>query len=173
MSQLLMDQVVMTDYGQFDLTWGGDGFDGDWDKFFAGQANGLVGAAEGGGLYVNLGRRSGGSRVRVVVLGAAPAEPDEDWEDVVEVSVYVPADVPAGWCSWAGETRGTLDLPPGGYRVRVSAQGRDAGRADEFAEAVVDSYLIEFWPDDSRPDTILRTTSEDAKYWHGDIGGHR
>ena len=44
MRKLLLDQVVGTDYGQFDLVWTQDGgFDGDFDRVFAGQVNGLVG----------------------------------------------------------------------------------------------------------------------------------
>ena len=69
MVRVLLDGVIDTDYGQFDLVWGDDyGFDGDVDRFFAGQVNGLVGAASGQGLYVNLARRSGGSPVRIVLL---------------------------------------------------------------------------------------------------------
>jgi hypothetical protein len=57
-----MDQTVDTDYGQFDLVWTeAGGFDGNFDRFFAGQVNGLVGASDPDGVYVNLARRSGGS----------------------------------------------------------------------------------------------------------------
>lgn len=49
------------------------GFDGDVDRFFRGQVNGLVGAGDRDGVYVSLARRSGGSRVRVVLLDAEPA----------------------------------------------------------------------------------------------------
>ncbi len=63
MDQVLLDEVIRTDYGQFDLVWSDDavGFDGDFDRFFHGQNNGLVGAADGEGVYLNLARRSGGS----------------------------------------------------------------------------------------------------------------
>ena len=82
----LLDTVIHTDYGQFDLAWGDSiGFDGDADRFFAGQLNGLVGAATGDDLYLVLARRSGGSALRIDVLEAEPALTDM-WEDVVEVS---------------------------------------------------------------------------------------
>ena len=56
MHRVLVDEVIHTSYGQFDLVWAdGLGFDGDFDRFFAGQINGLVGAADSDGVYINLG----------------------------------------------------------------------------------------------------------------------
>jgi hypothetical protein len=115
--RVLLDQVIDTDYGQLDLVWDEEaGFDGDWDRSFAAQVNGLAGAGEDGGA---------------------------------------------------------LDLPPGAYRVRVGARGRDAGAEDELADDVVDFYVIQLWPSPRRPDEILRTTSANAAYWHGDVGSRR
>lgn len=176
MDTVLLDEVVQTDYGQFDLTWSSEGgFDGDFSRFFAEQINGLVGAADPHGVYVNLARRSGGSRVRIMRREAAPAEPTIEWEDVVEASTTIRTGAEARWTSWAGESGGSLSsLEPGHYRVRVSAKGRDSGSADEFAEGVVDEYLIELWLEPFvQPDTILRTGSRDAEYWHREIGGRR
>lgn len=159
---------------QLDISWTGDtGFDGDFDKFFAGQINGLVGAAAGDGLYLNLARRSGGSAVRIMVLDVPPGEPGGDWEDVVEVSATVPVAASPIWSSWAFENHGTLDLAPGTYRVRVSARGRDAGRDGKFADGVVDTYLVELWSAPGSLDTIVRTSSADAAYWHHEVGGRR
>ena len=91
MERVLLDEVISTDYGQFDLIWAdGAGFDGDLDRFFRGQDNGLVGAADPGGVFLNLARRSGGSPVRIVLVDTAPGKPDPSWEDVVEVSIAVP-----------------------------------------------------------------------------------
>lgn len=174
MDRVLLDGLIETDYGQLDLLWGeGYGFDGDHDRSFGGQRNGLVGAASGEGLYVNLARRSGGSPVRIVLLDEAPADDGDEWEDVVEVSVSVPPSAEPRWCTWAGENSGPLDLPPGTYRVRTSARGRDAGRVGEFAEGAVDFYLLEIWPAAAQPDVIIRTTSADAEYWHQEVGGRR
>lgn len=61
----------------------------------------------------------------------------------------------------------------GSYRVRVSAKGRDQGAADEFADEIVDFYLVEFWPSTPHPDEIVRTTSENAAYWHRAVGARR
>jgi hypothetical protein len=174
MRRILVDEIVETDYGQLDIGWAdGAGFDGDPDRFFKGQVNGLVGAGEPGGLYLVLARRSGGSHVEIVVEEGEPSDPEVVWEDVVEVSVNVPAGSTPEWSSWGGESGGELDLPGGEYRVRVSARGRDAGSADEFADGVVDRYLIEFWQASLREDAILRTTSADASYWHREWGSRR
>jgi hypothetical protein len=175
MEHVLLDDVIHTDYGQFDLVWSeGGGFDGNWDRFFEGQVNGLVGAADAGGVYISLGRRSGGSRVRIVLVDSAPPLPPPSFEDVVEVSITIPEGVTVAWWSWAGERSGKLPgLAPGMYRMRVSAHGRDAGHQNELAEEVVDEYLLELWPSSVAPDAMLRVGSEDAKYWHREVGGRR
>lgn len=173
METTLLDQVIDTDYGQFDLVWNeGGGFDGDADRFFAHQVNGWVGAATPDGLYICFGRRSGGSRVRIVLTDAPPAIAEED-DDVVEVSTIVPAGSSPYWESWGGMGTGPLPIPSGSYRLRVSARGRDAGAEGEFAEDVVDAYVIVLWPAPPAPDAILRTTSENAAYWHREWGGRR
>lgn len=174
MERELFNQVVMTDYGQFDLTWsGGYGFDGHVEQYFDGQVNGLVGASNTEGMYLLLARRSGGSSVRIVLLDDKPGLPEAAWGDVVEVSTYVPVDAAPRWQTWAGESAGSLDVPPGSYRVRVSARNRDAGREGEFAAQIVDEYLIEFWLAPPTPDAIVRVGSSDARYWHGEWGSHR
>ncbi len=55
----------------------------------------------------------------------------------------------------------------------MSARGRDAGRDGEFEEGVVDTYLLEFWPAAIKPDAVLRVGSQDAAYWHDEVGGRR
>lgn len=127
MGEVLLDDIIHTDYGQLDVVWGdGFGFDGDFDRFFDGQVNGLVGAADPNGFYVNLARRSGGSAIVIELFHSEPTMLDEEWADVVEVSISVPGIGPPRWSSWAGESGGSLDIPAGHYRVRVSARGRDA-----------------------------------------------
>jgi hypothetical protein len=111
--------------------------------------------------------------VWVTLLDGAPNDPDDQWEDVVEVSLSIPAGRGAGWMSWAGETSGSLDVPAGSYRMRVNARGRDAGAEDEFAEDVVDHYLLELWPASVDRDAIVRVGSENARYWHAEWGGRR
>lgn len=174
MERILLDEVIRTDYGQFDLTWGDSvGFDGDFERYFKGQVNGLVGAGDANGVYIHFARRSGGSPVRIVWLDAAPT-PDDSFQDIVEVSITIPPGSAVGWQSWAGETSGALpDVPPGNYRLRVSARDRDLGRAGEFADGPVDAYLIELWPSLIEPDAVLRVGSADAEYWHHEWGNRR
>lgn len=175
MERVLFDEIVRTDYGQFEIGWMGNGFDGDFDRFFAGQVNGLVGASDPGGLYVNLARRSGGSPVRIVLLEAMPKnDADTRWEDVVEVSFVLPEGHDMRWSSWAGESGGVLaDVPPDSYRLRASAKGRDQGREGEFSDHPVDFYLLQMWPAPPQPDAVLRARSEDARYWHREVGHRR
>jgi hypothetical protein len=174
MVRVLLDDVIETDYGLFELLWNdGRGFDGRFELHFAGQVNGLVGAASGQNLYVNLARRSGGSSVRIVLLEDAPSPDPEAWEDIVEVSVVVPPNAEPVWNTRGGEHCGPLDLPAGSYRVRTSARGRDAGQQGDFADGVVDRYLLEFWPAPEQPDAIVQSTSDDAAYWHGEVGSRR
>lgn len=180
MEKVLLDQVIKTDYGQFDLIWSEGGeFDGSFDRCFAGQVNGLVGASSGDGVYINLGRRSGGSPIRIVLRDAAPLpgvheHEDSEWEDVVEVSFVLPEGQSMRWVSWAGMGYGPLDgIASRSYRMRVSAQGRDQGREGEASEKLLDFYLIELWPAPSAPDVIVRVGSDDAQYWHREIGGRR
>jgi hypothetical protein len=174
MEQVLLDQVIQTDYGQLDLLWGDNGdFDGDFERSYHGQINGLVGAANPNGVHVNLARRSGGSPVRIVLLDEPPGAADGQWDDIVEVSITIPDGTSVLWSSWAGETSGRISVPPGSYRLRVSAKGRDEGQAGELAEGLVDDYLLELWAARLLPDAILRTGSEDARYWHREVGSRR
>lgn len=176
MKQILFDDIVYTDYGQFDFEWQPEGgFDGDYDRIFASQTNGLVGAAHAEGVYVNLARRFGGSRVQICLFEVEPPLLDADYEDVVEVSTVVPPDADPMWVSWAAESSGQLpDLRPGTYRVRVSARGRDDAGDGGVAEGlVVDEYVIEFWPSDEADDKIVRVGTDNAKYWHAEVGSRR
>lgn len=174
MERALFDQVVETDYGQFDLVWTEEsGSDGDFDRFFAGQANGLAGAADPRCVCVNLARRSGGSPIRIVLMDSPPGD-DASWEDVVEVSFILPEGHALGWSTWAGLHGGALaGIPPGSYRLRVSANGRDQGRDGEPSEDLVDAYLLQLWPAPVRSDAILRAGSEDGRYWHREVGSRR
>jgi hypothetical protein len=173
-AKALFDGIVETDYGQFDLLWrNGLGFDGDFDRFFAGQVNGLVGAGDPEGVYMHFGRRSGGSRVRIERCDAQPPL-ENQWEDIVEVSIAIPLGADPRWESWACDTSGPLGpIPAGTYRIRVSEKGRDEGHDSEFADGIVDSYLIQMWPAPPVPDAVIRVGSADAEYWHKEIGGRR
>jgi len=171
--RILLDQVIETDYGQFDLAWdGGIGFDGDFDRVFAGQVNGLVGAAHPGGVYLNLAHR-GGAPMRIVLCDSPPDD-EPSYQDVVEVSVEIPPAADVRWMSWAGENEGVLsDLAAGAYRLRVSARDRDSGWDPNSVEAAVNAYLLQFWPAPVEPDAIIRVGGKEAEYWHREVGNRR
>jgi hypothetical protein len=109
----------------------------------------------------------------MVLLDAHAGSDDGQWEDVVEVSITLSEGHKVALSTWAGENTGTIDIPPGSYRLRVSAKGRDEGHAGEFAEGTVDDYLLQLWTAPWQPDAILRTGSDDARYWHQEVGSRR
>jgi hypothetical protein len=133
----------------------------------AGQANGLCGARIPGFLYLVVGSLIGSPAFRVEAHDDNPPL-GEEWEDAVEVS-YLPSSAEVFLVEWCA-TWYPLDLPCRRYRVRYCARGMDdveghVGPLDD--EPVVDSYLLQFWPDDhQRPDEIVRQTSAAAAYWN-------
>jgi hypothetical protein len=83
-----------------------------------------------------------------------------------------------GWADEFGfdgdfESNGMLDVPGGTYRMRVSARDRDSGRDGEFEERPVDAYLIELWSKPTELDAIMWVRSDDAQYWHREVGTRR
>lgn len=167
----LVETVASTSYGQMELRWSPDGcLMDDLESLFAGQANGLVGAAHPGGVYFHLARYGCGSLLRMEHHASAPLL-EAAAQDVVEVSTTLPDHGEPRWEAWGGMGYGELALAPGSYRLRVSAQGRDEGEQGEFTGYLVDSYLLQFWPAEPQPDAILRTTSDNARRWHEVWGG--
>ena len=107
MATVLMDELVQTDYGQFDLVWTkAGGFDGDPDRFFDGQSNGLISAADPNGVYVVLSRRSGRSPRPRRAPRRRARPPGPDYDDIVEVSTTVPEDGEPQWSSSGRRDRG-------------------------------------------------------------------
>lgn len=39
-----------------------------------------------------------------------------------------------------------------------------------FADHPVDAYFLQLWPAPPQSDIILRTGSEDGRYWHREVG---
>ena len=170
MSTVLLDDVIYTDYGQFDIVYSDDGgFDGDADPYFTGQANGWVGAASLDGIYVVLGRRSGGSRLRIILVDHQPVT-DSTWEDVVESRQRCLQ--PASWAGCHGPVSREA-RSPASRGVPAARQREGPGRRcrHELADQVLDEYLLEFWRASPGPDTVIKTTSEDAELLERDLGG--
>jgi hypothetical protein len=136
---------------------------------FAGQSNGLCGAAVPGVLFLNTGLHTGKVHFRAELHDEPPPSGD-GWQEIVEVSFQ-----PAGevlLAEWGDGETWPLELARTPYRVRYCATGMDEGhdldtRTDE--DPAPDRYLLQFWPDPDGPvpDRIIRQTSEMAAYWHG------
>jgi len=132
---------------------------------FAGQVNGLCGAAIPGLLDLRTGLHTGSVPVRVILVDSEP--PLGDAEDIVEVSFR-----PDQAVLWFGgfDDGDEITLPVMSYRARWSATAMDAGHdADTVLEdeTAPDSYELCFWPDaDARPDEVVRLGSKTASYWH-------
>ena len=157
---------VHVHYGQIYVESGADY--PDLMECFAGQANGLCGAAAPGTLYLHTGLHTGGVGFTVEAHESPPAL-DDAWEEVVEVS-FAPHSSSVALVQWAGEASWDLDLSESSYRVRYCATGMDpAHEADTRLddEPMLDRYLLQFWPAAPSPDRVVRRTSEIADYWHG------
>lgn len=172
MVTVLLDRTVITDYGQFSLEWGENMWDGDVERFFAGQQNGWVAAAVPDVAHVVLARRSGGSSVRIELSTDEPPL-DDSWEDIVEVSIVIPEGAGVRWTTWGGMDGASIEIPGGSYRLRANARGRDAGRAGEFKPEVIDFYLLQLWPAPSALDSIVRVGSDNAMHWIEEWGQRR
>ena len=135
------------------------------DEAFAGQMNGLCGAAWPGFLCLATGLHSGRVGFRVELHDSEPPV-DDAWEDVVEVS-FLPAGEPVALAEWPGASVSVLEVPQAHLRARYCAHGMDEGRAadtrlDGMPE--LDRYLLQFWPAASAPDRVLKQTSACATY---------
>jgi hypothetical protein len=163
----VVDGEVHVHYGQMYVhSEGGDPFEGDLTACFAGQRNGLCGAAVPGTLFLITGLHTGAVGFTAEVHDTEP--PDAGGEDVVEAPFRVEG--VARLVTWAGEDWWDLDLPPGDYRVRYSGSGMDAGRDRDTrmdGEPELDRYLLQFWPAPPAPETVVRQHSAIAAYWHG------
>lgn len=134
---------------------------------FAGQSNGLCGAAVPGVLFLNTGLHTGKVPFRAELHDEPPS--GDGWQEIVEVSFQ-----PAGkvmLAEWGGGKTWPLEVARTPYRVRYCATGVDEGhdpgmRTDD--DPAPDRYLLQFWPDPDgpAPDRIIRQTSEMAAYWH-------
>ena len=138
------------------------------EEMFAGQVNGLCGAAVAGSLFLTTGLHSGDVPFSVDVLDDAPPL-DDHWQDVVEVS-FLTDQPEVLLLGWGGGSVDTIALgAPGSYRVRYCAHDMDAGRRQDTraeGDPALDRYLLQFWPAPSAGDTVVRQGSEIAAYWH-------
>ncbi len=141
----------------------------DLHECFAGQHNGLCGAAVPGKLFLITGLHTGKVGFTVELHDKMPSV-EHSAEEVVEASYR-----PIGSVSlngWGGEGRWALDLDEVDYRVRYSGWGMDAGHQagpPMDGEPLVDRYLLQFWPAPPAPDRVVKQTSAQAAYWHREM----
>jgi hypothetical protein len=163
---VVFDERLHVHYGQAYVFSGGADETADMEGCFRGQANGLVGAALSGELFLITGLHTGQVSFRVETH---PSEPplDDSWEECVEVGFEPGPGVRL--VDWDGTVVCELPLAERPYRVRYEARGMDAGNeADTIlaGEQPVDEYLLSIWPAAAAPDRVLRQTSAVADYWH-------
>ncbi|MFJ8079249.1 hypothetical protein ACIQ6Y_01290 [Streptomyces sp. NPDC096205] len=163
-----VDREVFVHYGQIYVESDPDEFGPGLAEAFAGQVNGLCGAAFPGALFLTTGLHTGDVGFTVEVHDHAPPL-DPVWEEVVEAS-YRPVSDTSLLVQWAAEDSWPLGLEETDLRVRYCARGMDEAREADTrgdAEAPYDHYLLQFWPAPPAPDRILKQTARTAAYWHG------
>lgn len=167
----LFDGEAPVHYGQIYVESRRSGSGGfDLSKAFAGQRNGLCGAASPGFLFLITGLHTGHVGFTVEVHDDKPPM-DKSWEEIVEAS-FRPAGERVLLLPWGDSPLCQLDLSSTDYRVRYCASGMDAAHAADTLladEACVDRYLLQLWPAPARPDRIIRQTSSAAVSWHGSL----
>lgn len=167
---VLLDRVVLTDYGIFVIFWDWEGCVPDPDEVFRGQHNGIIGTGRSDCVYFFLAGGFGYSRVRVQVTKDEPRLLDAEWGDVVEVSVEFPTSEFVRWTTTQDLDGGELPEPaPGSYRVRLSELDRGAAsRRPGTQDDPATDGLIELWPHSPEPDRIVRLNSASARSMHDD-----
>ena len=155
-------------YGQVYVQSGVEPPQADLGEAFAGQVNGLCGAATPGWLIMVTGLHTGHVGFTVERHDTVPPV-DDAWEEIVEVS-FRPTAEPVLLVQWAGEASWPLDIEPVDLRARYCAWGMDQARqADTIlaGEPELDRYLLQFWPAPAAPDQVLKQTGATAAHWHG------
>lgn len=165
--QVLFTGGLDVHYGQVYVQSGVEPPQADLRDAFAGQVNGLCGAATPGWLFMVTGLHTGHVGFTVELHDTAPPI-DDFWDEIVEVS-FRPTAEPVLLVQWAGEASWRLEMEPVDLRARYCAWGMDQARqADTIlaGEPELDRYLLQFWPAPPSPDQVLKQTSGNAANWH-------
>ena len=161
---------VEVHYGFIDLYSDPDGSGDEADDLVGarrGQANGLVGARVPHQLGMVTGLHTGQVPLVVTWTETEPALED-DWEDVVEVSVDLIT--PDLTLATFDNAYGCQVPQDGWHRARYCVSGMDEGQeldTPDEGEVAPDRYLLQLWPAPESTDVIVRQGSEIAAYWHG------
>jgi hypothetical protein len=116
------------------------------------------------GAMIYTGIDRGSVNVRVEVYDSVPDIDDpEQWDDIVEATVYAPYGELRVHRLEYGSTDNTPDLPllsahgPGSYRLRAYTRGRDRYR-DAVQENSGEQYRLQVWPAEPQESLIIRAT---------------
>jgi hypothetical protein len=136
---------------------------------FAGQSNGLCGAAWPGVLALMTGSHTGEVEFTVELHDREPLV-DQAWEDIVEVS-FTPRSPQLALVQSTTEQSWPFQLDQVDYRVRFSAVGmQDTPAIDSGSgwdtRPLPDRYLLQFWPGPWLPDQVLKQTTSFAAHRH-------
>jgi hypothetical protein len=159
----VFDGVVGVLDGQLWIASAAEDIGPDMYASFAGQRNGLLGAAEAGALRFITGKADGDIGLSVRVAGNEP-QLDESWEECVEAS-FSPATPVVALFDWDGNVLTEIPLGEQTYRVRYTARGMD----EVDSGTVMDEYGLWFWPAPAAPDAVIKQTSKSAAYWHAEM----
>ena len=165
--QVLFTGGLHVHYGQVYVESGVASPQADLPGAFAGQVNGLCGAATPGWLFMITGLHTGHVGFTVELHDTVPPI-DDSWEEIVEVSFQATGE-PVLLVQWAGEASWPLEIEAVDLRTRYCASGMDQARQADTVlagEPELDRYLLQFWPAPPAPDQVLKQTSAQAAYWH-------
>ena len=166
-SRILHSDRINVHYGQFYVEpVDGDSVSMEMARAFAGQSNGICGAARAGRLFLITGIHTGSVHVTVEHVDAKPPL-DDSWEEIVECS-FIHSASTLILREWAAEAECQLGIQPGTYRVRYCAKCMLADWQLHDGDGPLQVYLLQFWPEQAGPDTVLKVTGECAQYWHSE-----
>jgi hypothetical protein len=169
--RVLFSGELWISYRQFYVESRKQDFGADLKEAFAGQRNGLCGAARPGFLHLTTGLHTGRIGLAVEAHEERPAV-DEAWEEIVEAS-FTPGSTRIGLLGCGGQECWPLLLDRVSHRVRYCGSGMELGRAAGTREEdapQLDRYLLQFWPAPAGEDRVVKQTSAAAAYWHGFAG---
>lgn len=165
--RVLFDRDLPVHYGFFDLT--DDGEMREPGGHLAGQVNGLCGTAFWGSAHFVTGLHTGSVPLRIEWHETEPPV-DDAWEEVVEAPFE--SDRTELYLSSFDVGEGPLELGrPGPYRVRYCASGMDESRAADTRmpdDPAHERCLVQLWPAPVSADAVIKQTSGNAEYWHGE-----
>ncbi|GAA2162061.1 hypothetical protein [Actinomadura napierensis] len=113
-----------------------------------------------------VGRKDGTVNLTVCLASIDPGPRLSDYEDVVELPIELHDGVVAVHSHWGNgylEILPPLSRGPGSYRIRYHALKMDEGEWAGYDGGIIDSYLLQIWPDNQRKASIVQVRSRYAQ----------